>query len=211
MEQQQPPQPQPIVAPLPQNSPPHTPPEPFELSDGENQAQLAVDSMLAKQLNVMFLEHAKQKIYVDTTPLAAYQRFDSLDDFLQFNVFTEAIRDRLRGRFWSAKFEGWLAGQLGADVNYKYQMLLRTVPLQRDYQPTPGFIAEDVHFRGVDDFEKHMYTYFFGHEEMLQKVIRSVSQFSVGPEQFSDCLSLVNVATRAFQLLKDEIAVHEGC
>ena len=174
MEQQQPPQPQPIVAPLPQNSPPHTPPEPFELSDGENQAQLAVDSMLAKQLNVMFLEHAKQKIYVDTTPLAAYQRFDSPDDFLQFSVFTEAIRDRLRGRFWSAKFEGWLAGQLGADVNYKYQMLLRTVPLQRDYQPTPGFIAEDVHFRGVDDFEKQMYTYFFGHEEMLQKVIRSV-------------------------------------
>ena len=67
MEQQHPPQPEPIVAPLPQKSRPHTPPESFDLSDGENQAQLAVDSMLAKQLNVLFLEHAKQKIYVDTT------------------------------------------------------------------------------------------------------------------------------------------------
>jgi hypothetical protein len=64
-------------------------------------------------------------------------------------------------------------------------MLLRTVPLQRDYQPTPGLIAEDVHFRGVDDFEKQMYTYFFAREEMLQKVIHSVSKFTVGPE-FSD-------------------------
>jgi hypothetical protein len=82
MEHQQPPQQQPNVAPLPQNSPPQTPPEPFELPNGENIAQLTVDSMLAKQPNVMFLEHAKQKIYVDTTPLDDYQRFDSLDDYL---------------------------------------------------------------------------------------------------------------------------------
>jgi hypothetical protein len=68
-----------------------------------------------------------------------------------------------------------------------YQMLTRNLPLHGDYQPIPGFISEEVHFRGIEDFELRVYNYFFSHEEMLQKVIQSVTQFAVGGDQFRDC------------------------
>ena len=98
----------------------------------------------------MFLESAKQKINIDTSPLAHHQRFESPTNFLQFSVFTEAVRDRLRSRFWSAEVEGWIAGQL---VSHMYQMLTGNLPLHSDYQPIPGFVSEEVHFRGIEDFE----------------------------------------------------------
>ncbi len=52
-----------------------------------------------------------------------------------------------------------------------YQMLTRNLPLLADYQPVPGFILEEVRFRGIEDFELKVCNYFFAHEEMLQKVI----------------------------------------
>ena len=72
----------------------------------------------------------------------------------------EAVRERLRGHLWSAKFEGWIAQQIGPDVDHKYQMLVRMLPIQTDYFPTPGYLAKDVRFRGVEDFEQNMYQYF---------------------------------------------------
>ena len=56
--------------------------------------------MVAQQLNAMFLETAKQKVHIDNTPLDAYHRFEEPTDFLQFSVFMEAVRERLRGRLW---------------------------------------------------------------------------------------------------------------
>jgi hypothetical protein len=143
----------------------------MEPEDVPNAVQVAAETFLARQLNAMFLENAKQKINIDTSPLAPHQRFDSPTNFLQFSVFTEAVRDRLRSRVWSAKVEGWIAGQLGPEVSHMYQMLTRNLPLLADYQPVPGFISEEVRFRGIEDFELKVYNYFFAHEEMLQKVI----------------------------------------
>ena len=136
------------AAPLPQNPPPNPPPEPMEPEDAPNPVQVAAETFLAQQLNAMFLESAKQIINIDTSPLAPHQRFESPTNFLQFSVFTEAVRDRLRSRFWSGKVEGWIVGQLGPGVSHiMYQMLTSNLPRHSDYQPIPGFVSEEVHFR----------------------------------------------------------------
>lgn len=121
----------------------------------------------------------------------------------------EEVRERLRPRLWSAKFEGWIAQHVGPNVDHKYQMLIRMLPMQLDYFPTAGYLAEDVRFRWVDDFEQYMYRYFFGHVDMLQKVLDSVQHFSAGSGGFNKCQALCSVAQRAFQLLKNDQAVPE--
>ena len=44
---------------------------------------------------------------IDPTPLLLddARRFRVPTNFLQFSGFTEAVRERLRGRLWNAKFE----------------------------------------------------------------------------------------------------------
>ena len=56
------------------------------------------DVMLSKQLQAMMLETLKQQVQVDTSPLDNNHRFMNPSDFLQFSLFTSAIRERVRGR-----------------------------------------------------------------------------------------------------------------
>ena len=52
----------------------------------------ARETALAKKLQAMLLETAKQQIHVNTNPLDAFHRFENPYDFLQFSNFTDAIR-----------------------------------------------------------------------------------------------------------------------
>jgi hypothetical protein len=62
----------------------------------------ARDSALSKKLQAMLLETAKQQVHVNTTALDRFHRFEEPTDFLQFSNFTDAVRERIRGKFWSA-------------------------------------------------------------------------------------------------------------
>ena len=81
-------------------------------------------------------------------------------------------------------------------------------------------MVADVKFAGVDDFEQKVYNYFFANEQMQQKVFAAIFEFQVigqrwhanadnSDNHFPNCLSLCSVAIRAFQLLKNELAVPE--
>ena len=46
------------------------------------------------------------------------------NNFLQFGVFAEAVRERLRGRLWNAKFEAWISQQLESTRAQRYFSLV---------------------------------------------------------------------------------------
>ena len=102
----------------------------------------------------MLLETAKEQVHIDPTPLPNERRFNSPTNFLQFSVFAEAVRERLRGRLWNAKFEAWISQQLGPTVAQRYFSLVQTLPMINDYQPVQGYVVTYVKFAGIDDFEK---------------------------------------------------------
>ena len=170
------------------------------------------DAMLSKQLQAMMLETAKQQVHVDTSPLDRNHRFTNPADFLAYSMFTSAIRERIRGRIWNAKFEAWIAMQFSISVEQMYNNLIQTLPIKNDYQPVPGFYSIGVRFSGVDDFEFQMYRYFFGTEQMQCRVLKAISNFHVGSYNnynddnaicFENCTSLCNLAIRAFDLLNN--------
>jgi hypothetical protein len=175
----------------------------------------AKETALAKKLQAMLLETAKQQIHVNTNPLDAFHRFENPYDFLQFSNFTDAIRERIRGKMWSAQFEAWISQQMGPDVKSKYTNMTQLMPLRSDYMPINGFTVEDVKFVGIDDFELRMYQQFFGTEQMQRKVFNHINNFRVGRmkdddgKYFDSCTSLCNVAIRAFSLLKHKYVVPE--
>ena len=80
---------------------------------------------------------------------------------------------------WNAKFESWVALQLGPAVAQRYSSLVKALPMVNNYQPVQGYVVTDVKFASVDDFEQKVYNYFFANEQMQQKVFAVVSEFQV--------------------------------
>ena len=138
------------------------------------------DVMLSKQLQAMMLETAKQQVQVDNSPLDTNHRFTDPSDFLQFSLFTSAIRERIRGRVWNAKFEAWITSQFSLEIEQMYTNMIQTIPIRNDYQPMPGFYSVGIRFAGSDDFEHKMYNYYFGTEQMQCRVLKAISNFHVG-------------------------------
>ena len=184
----------------------------------------ARSDLLTRRLPAMILETAKQQVIIDPTPLPQDRRFVSPSNFLQFSMFAEAVRERLRGRLWNAKFEAWIALQLGPAVAQRYSTLTQTLPTITDYQPFEGYFVPDVKFAGVDDFEQKFYNHFFASQPMQQRVFATISEFQVvgyqrhhfptSPHDMKDnhfptCLYLCDVAIRAFELLKGDLVVPE--
>ena len=175
----------------------------------------ARDDALAKKLQAMLLETAKQQLHVNTTPLDKHHRFENPSDFLQFSTFTDAVRERIRGKLWSAQFEAWISQQLGPDVMNKYKNMTQLMPLRNDYMPMDGFLVQDIKFAGIDDFELRMYQQFFGTEQMQRKVFNHINKFRVGRQSddsfvyFDSCTTLCNVAIRALALLTNKYVVPE--
>ena len=226
--------PAPQQPPLPSASPPsaRTPPQPG--SDNStasptnspstqrsihsatgNMAAVPDTAALAKKLQAMLLENAKQQLHVNTTPLDKHHRFENPSDFLQFSTFTDAVRERIRGKLWSAQFEAWISQQLGPDVMNKYKNMTQLLPLRNDYMPMDGFLVQDIKFAGIDDFELRMYQQFFGTEQMQRKVFNHINKFRVGRQSddsfvyFDSCTTLCNVAIRALALLTNKYVVPE--
>ena len=212
--------PQPDNQPVPNSEHIPTPPQPrsrdtaqtnsMSSNTSANSNTSMQDVILSKQLQAMMLETAKQQVQVDNSPLDANHRFTDPSDFLQFSLFTSAIRERIRGRVWNAKFEAWITSQLSLEVEQMYTNMIQTIPIKNDYQPMPGFYSVGVRFAGSDDFEHKMYNYYFGTEQMQCRVLKAVSNFHVGNAAnynneeatcFDNCTSLCNVAIRAFDLL----------
>ena len=100
--------------------------------------------LLTRRLQAMKLETAKQQVNIDPTPLPQDRRFTSPSNFLQFSIFAEAVRERLRGRLWNAKFEAWVALQLGPAVAQGYYTLTQTLPIIEDNQPFEGYFVPGV-------------------------------------------------------------------
>ena len=102
-------------------SPPHDrPPRATTPSSSSTLGLTAArDSALSKKLQAMLLETAKQQVHVNTAALDRFHRFEEPTDFLQFSNFTDAVRERIRGKFWSAQFETWISQQLGPKVKTK--------------------------------------------------------------------------------------------
>ena len=201
---------QPMSQSVSQHSPPMSHPSSMSPTSNTNSTSSVQDTMLSKQLQAMMLETAKQQVHVDTSPLDEHHRFKNPSDFLQYSLFTSAIRERIRGRIWNAKFEAWIAMQFSLQVEQMYTNLIQTLPIKNDYQPVQGFYSAGVRFAGCDDFEFHMYNYFFGTEQMQCRVLKAISNFHVGSYNnynnddaicFDTCTSLCNVAIRAFDLL----------
>jgi hypothetical protein len=204
---------------LPTEMPPINPLPPSDDAQSVTRSEL-----ISRRLQAMILETSKQQVIIDPTPLPQDRRFVSPSNFLQFSMFAEAVRERLRGRIWNAKFEAWITLQLGPAVAQRYSTLTQTLPTITDYQPFEGYIVSDVKFAGIDDFQQKFYDHFFASQSMQQRVFAAISEFQVvGQERFhfpvnphdrkdsyfSNCLSLCDVAIRAFELLKGDLAVPE--
>ena len=114
--------------------------------------------------------------------------------------------------------------QLGPAVAQRYSTLTQTLPTITDYQPFEGYVVSDVKFAGIDDFQQKFYDHFFASQSMQQRVFAAISEFQVvGVEhycfpvnpfdrkeyQFPNCLSLCDVAIRAFELLKGDLTIPE--
>ena len=202
---------------LPAEMPPINPLPPSDDAQSVTRSEL-----ISRRLQAMILETAKQQVIIDPTPLPQDRRFVSPTNFLQFSMFAEAVRERLRGRIWNAKFEAWITLQLGPAVAQRYSTLTQTLPTITDYQPFEGYVVSDVKFAGIDDFEQKFYNHFFASQSMQQRVFAAISEFQVigldryhfpvndrKDHHFLNCLSLCDVAIRAFELLKGDLAVPE--
>ena len=89
---------------LPIDTPPTNPPPPSDNTNADANADF-----ITKRLQTMLLETTKQQVHIDPTPLPNERRFNSPNNFLQFSICVDAVRERLRGRLWNAKFEAWIS------------------------------------------------------------------------------------------------------
>ena len=112
---------------LPTDTPPTNPPPPSDNANAD---------VITKRLQTMLLETAKQQVHIDPTPLPNERRFDSPNNFLQFSIFADAVRERLRGRLWNAKFEAWISQQLGPTVAQRYSSRVQALPIVSTFSPT---------------------------------------------------------------------------